>query len=479
MKLYLRIFVAYFLLLGLAGYYLYALSVNEIKPAMRQSSEEILVDVANLLAEIVEAEFSATAFEQSNFVNEVDDFLNRSMSAKIFSVDKSKSNLRIYITDSNGIVRYHSGAESFFKVGADYSRWNDVYLTLQGKYGARSTEDVPGNVLTSVMYVAAPIIKNNNIIGVLTVGKPGIDIQPFIDRSIANLKRHGLVILFISLFLGIALSYWLTRSIRGLTNYAKAVSEGKDVPLPKVYDSELKLLGNSMEEMRVELEGKNYVEQYVHSLTHELKSPISAINGASELISQEMDTQDFEKLRANIIHGASRLNDFVNRLLDLVRVEKLSVLEGLEQISMKEMIQALIEAKLPQFENKDVEIVFNADNTSVMGDKFLLRQCVDNLLQNALDFSFKGAVVVVECTESDSIIEVTVSDEGEGIPDYATDRILERFYSLPRPNGASKSSGIGLSFVKQVVQLHHGELSVLNKPSRGVIAKISLLKCIP
>ncbi len=476
MKLYLRIFVAYFLLLGLAGYYLYTLSVNEIKPAMRQSSEEILVDVANLLAETVEAEFSTAAFEESNFVNEVDDFLNRSISAKIFSVDKSNSNLRIYITDSNGIVRYYSGPESFSKVGADYSQWNDVYLTLQGKYGARSTEDVPGNVLTSVMYVAAPIIKNDDIIGVLTVGKPGIDIQPFIDRSISNLKRHGLVILFISLVLGIALSYWLTRSIRGLTNYAKAVSEGKDVALPKVYDSELELLGNSMEEMRVELEGKNYVEQYVHSLTHELKSPISAINGASEIISQEMDVQDFEKLRTNIIHESSRLNDFVNRLLDLVRVEKLSVLDDLEQISIKKMIQEIIETKFSQFIAKEIEIILNANDVSVMGDRFLLKQCVDNLLQNALDFSPKGAAVVVECTKNKSSIEVTVSDEGEGIPDYATDRIFERFYSLQRPGGTSKSSGIGLSFVKQVVQLHHGELSVLNKSPKGVIAKISLPK---
>lgn len=474
MKLYLRIFVAYFLLLGLAGYYLYTLSVNEIKPAMRQSGEEILVDVANLLAETVEEEFSSTAFEEGSFVSEVDDFLNRSMSARIFSIDKSKSNLRIYITDSNGIVRYYSGPESFSKIGSDYSQWNDVYLTLQGKYGARSTEDVPGNVLTSVMYVAAPIIKNDEIIGVLTVGKPGIDIQPFIEQSINNLKRHGLVILFISLALGIVLSYWLTHSIRGLTHYAKAVSEGKNVSLPKIYDSELKLLGNSMEEMRVELEGKNYVEQYVHSLTHELKSPISAIDGASELISQGMDAQDFEKLKANIVHEASRLNDVVNRLLDLVRVEKLSVLEGIQQVSMREIIEELIETKLPQCSRKGVEITVNIDDISVMGDRFLLRQCVDNLLQNALDFSLEGGAIVVECIEGDSTVEIVVSDEGEGIPDYAIDRIFERFYSLQRPNGASKSSGIGLSFVKQVVKLHHGELSVFNKSSRGVMAKINL-----
>lgn len=478
MKLYLRIFIVYFLLLGLAGYYLYTLSINEIKPAMRQSSEEVLVDVANLLAEIIEPEFSRIDFDQSDFRREVDDFLSRSMTATIFSVDKSRSNLRIYITDAKGIVRYHSGENARTIIGQDYSRWNDVYLTLKGRYGARSTEDISGNPLSTVMYVAAPILREGEIIGVLTVGKPGIDVQPFIDRSIANLKKHGIFILIISLMLGIALSYWLTQSIRRLTNYAKAVSKGESATLPTTYDNELKLLGNSMEEMRQELEGKNYVEQYVHSLTHELKSPISAINGASELISQQMDEQDFNTLKNNILGESARLNDFVNRLLDLVRVEKLSVLDSVEPVQIGDVVQDVIETKRSQFDAKHVDLSFESKSKSepclVMADRFLLKQCLDNLLQNALDFSPEESSVDIDCYQKESVVEVNIMDSGDGIPEYALERIFERFYSLNRPNGAPKSSGIGLSFVKQIIQLHNGDIWVKNRSSGGVIATICL-----
>ncbi|MFL0797786.1 MAG: two-component system sensor histidine kinase CreC [Cellvibrionaceae bacterium] len=476
MKLYLRIFIAYFLLLGLSGYYLYSLSVNEIKPAMRQSSEEILVDTANLLAEIIGPEFKAKDFEQSLFVREVENFLDRSISANIFSIDKSRSNLRIYITDHKGIVRYHSGLDYRGQIGKDYSQWNDVYLTLRGKYGARSTEDITGNPMSTVMYVAAPILDDEKIIGVLTVGKPGVDIQPFIDRSINKLKKNGLIILIISVVLGVFLSYWLTRSIRELTNYAKAVSNGQTVSLPPVYDTELQLLGESMEAMRSELEGKNYVEQYAYSLTHELKSPISAIKGASELLSQEMDSQDFQKLKNNIRQESSRLNDFVTRLLDLVRVEKIEILENLDQISLKELIGDVIESKRLQLNNRSVQLEQDVDDVNCMGDNFLLKQCLDNLIQNALDFSFDGSTIAVTCKVKGTTIEITVSDEGEGIPEYAIERIFERFYSLSRPNSGLKSSGIGLSFVKQAVQLHQGRIFVSNRSPSGVIATIILPK---
>jgi len=96
----------------------------------------------------------------------------------------------------------------------------------------------------------------------------------------------------------------------------------------------------------------------------------------------------------------------------------------------------------------------------VRGERFLLRQAVSNLLQNAIDFSPQGGEVSLECRVADRAFEVNIVDQGEGIPDYAWDRIFERFYSLPRPGGAQKSTGLGLNLVKEAVELHGGSVSI-------------------
>ena len=89
------------------------------------------------------------------------------------------------MTDAKGIVLLDSSGVA---VGQDYSRWNDVYLTLRGEYGARSTRSDPDDASSSVMYVAAPIRDNGKIIGVVTVAKPNSSLQPYVDRTERRLR---------------------------------------------------------------------------------------------------------------------------------------------------------------------------------------------------------------------------------------------------------------------------------------------------
>jgi two-component system sensor histidine kinase CreC len=90
----------------------------------------------------------------------------------------------------------------------------------------------------------------------------------------------------------------------------------------------------------------------------------------------------------------------------------------------------------------------------------LLRQAVSNLLQNAIDFSPEGGVIEIDCRFAGDQVEIDLVDRGEGIPDYAWSRIFERFYSLPRPGGGQKSTGLGLNFVNEAIELHGGDVSI-------------------
>lgn len=472
MSLTLRIFLAYFVIVGAAGIIFLNVFMSELKPGMRQSSEDSLVDTANILAELVSHDFANNPDSLERFSPAITQFLNRKYKAEISSVNKQSSHLRIYITDANGIVRYDSSGKD---VGADYSRWNDVYLTLRGKYGARSTKTDPNDEFSTVMHVAAPILKDNSIVGVLTVAKPNFSVQPFIDNAYKKVLQQGILLVILSLSVALTIAYLLTRSIRKLVTYADDVSHGKAARLPTVYESELSNLASSIENMRTELEGKEYVEKYVYALTHELKSPIAAIKGASELLSPQMPAADQEKFIANIDNEVHRIDIMVNRLLSLVAVEKQEELKIVESVEIVPICQSIINSKQVQLSAKKLSVNLEyTDSPNLLGDSFLLCQAVDNLLQNAIDFADVDSQILISIEFEKDII-ISISNKGALIPDFAMTRIFERFYSLPRPSSNLKSSGLGLCFVKQIAILHGGNIQ-LNNTKHGVVARLTLKK---
>lgn len=483
MSVNLRIFIGYFIIVVIAGTVFLNVFMSELKPGMRQSSEDSLIDTANLLAELVSPEFIENPHHLPHFTDALEHFLLRAYQAKISSINKKSSALKVYITDEKGIVRYDSSNQN---VGDDYSQWNDVYLTLRGSYGARSTLSDPDDSLSTVMHVAAPIKSGDKIIGVLTVAKPNFSVQPFIDMAYKKIVERGILLIIVSLIIALTISFLITRSIRKLVKYADDISHGKKASIPMVYESELAALASSINNMRIELEGKDYVEKYVHALTHELKSPVSAIKGASEILNSAMlmSAQEQGKFIGNIQFEAERIDDMVNRLLSLVTVEKQQTLEQIKKLDIIKVIEQVIQTKTVQLINLDIAIEKEMpEKLFIQGDAFLLSQAIDNLLQNAIDFSHSKCCINIQVVVSEQI-KITIQDQGSGIPEYALDKIFDRFYSLTRPNTQKKSSGLGLCFVKQIAALHQGAVELKNNTAiknnlesnqkTGVIASLFL-----
>jgi len=111
----------------------------------------------------------------------------------------------------------------------------------------------------------------------------------------------------------------------------------------------------------------------------------------------------------------------------------------------------------------------------VEGDAFLLTCALSNLLENAIDFSPEGGTVEVGLhLASHRTVEVSVRDRGPGVPEYALDKVFEKFYSLARPHSGKKGTGLGLAFVAEVAELHRGRVSLTNAPGGGAIARLEL-----
>jgi two-component system sensor histidine kinase CreC len=458
MKIGLRILLGYFLIVGLAAWFLLNVFVEEVKPGVRSTLEDTLRETAQLLAEVVAGDLR-------------DGKPDAALQATMGGVARRELDYRITVTDAQGIVRFDSDSRH---VGQDYSQWNDVYRTLRGQYGARMTRDNPADERSVVMYVAAPVRDGQSIIGVLTVAKPISSVQAIVERSQRRMLRYGAVLLGLSLLIGAAVTWRMAHTVGKLMDYVEAVLAGRKAVLPKLGGSEISTLGRAMDAMRAKLEGKEYVETLMHTLAHELKSPIAAIQASAELLEEDMAVEERRHFLANIQSQNSRQRQLIDKLLVLVRVEKQQGLDTAEAVDIAALLQDVAGDFRARLAERSLSLGIAASaQLRVQGDPLLLRQAVGNLLDNAISFAPAHSTVRIEAQHHGDMVDITVSDSGAGVPDYAVQRIFERFYSLPRADGA-KSTGLGLPFVREVAALHGGSVQVANGEQGGCRASLRL-----
>ena len=476
MRVGLRVLFGYFLIVALAAVLLAQVFVQQIKPGVRQAMEDTLIDTANLLAELAADDIKAGTLAEGRFAAAVAATQKRDVGAEIHGFDKLRTAYRITVTDARGIVIYDSEGKD---VGRDNSQWNDVARTLRGRYGARSSPEFPGDDRSTVMHVAAPVFdENQRIIGVLTVAKPNRIVEPFIVRSQKKVRDAGIGLLVAALAVGALVAWWLSSQLGRLRRYADAVTRGERASVPQAH-GEFGVLGQALATMREKLEGKQYVEEYVHALTHELKSPLAAIRGSAELLHDDgarMGAAERTRFIGIIREQGDRLAQMVDKLLALAAVEHRQRIESPRPVAVAGLVEAAAGDFATSADAAGVRIDIGAIDPAlqVSGDRFLLRQALGNLIDNAIAFSPQGGVVKLDASLDRERITLQVRDVGPGVPDYARGRIFERFYSLARPEGGSRSSGLGLPFVAEVAALHGGIARLQDADGGGTRAVIEL-----
>lgn len=484
MNIAIRLFAGYFLIVGLAAWFVVNIFAKEVEPGVRQATEDTLVDTANVFAELVAGELASGGMndrdrrkpgDRGAFAAGIERALARRVAARIYDVDKTRVELRVLLTDARGTVVYDSAGDSASNaLGADYSQWRDIARVLRGEYGARSTRADPDDPQSSVMYVAAPVMHEARLVGVVSVAKPANSLQPYADRARERMRRAGFWLLLASGLTGVAFTLWLTWSLNRLRDYARTVAAGGRALPPTGGGRQLSELARALAEMRARLDGKQYVEHYVQSLAHEMKSPLTAIRASAELLAAQ-PLGEAGRFAGHIDEQAERLQQTIERMLLLARIEQLQAPEGIARIAAGELADEVVAGRRAQAADKRLELtVAGAREALLDGDRYLLRQALANLVDNAIDFSPTGASVNIDIVADTGSVRFAVRDAGPGVPDFALPRLFERFYSLPRPDGGRKSTGLGLAFVREVARLHGGEASVCNAPGGGALAALTL-----
>lgn len=446
--------------------------IADLDPRYRESAEESMIDTAHAIASIVALEVEDGVIHPDRLRLGLRGLYTRTFDAEIFGVRKTHVDLRIIIANRAGTVIYDSFDRD---EGADYSNWRDVNLTLAGQYGARTTVEDPNDRRSEVMYVAAPVLWKDRIVGVVSVGKPTKDFEPFLANARSKVVAVGLTAgVAVLLFAGIV-SIWLMRPFVLIQDSVRLLRTHGSAGLPRLGRRVRSVIGTAFEEMRDALAGRTYTEQYVQSLTHEIKSPLSAIRGAAELLQEPMPEAERTRFTANIREQTLRIQEVVDRLLELSGLEKQRRLESVAPVAVDDLVEGVTSAAQALAGRRSVTLEIQGERgAKVRGDAFLLHRALMNLVQNAIDFAPSESMVTIGVRTGRKTVDIEVRDRGPGLPEFARERVFERFYSLPRPDTGKKSTGLGLSFVEEIAALHRGSVTIDNHSEGGAVATLSV-----
>lgn len=472
MSLRLRLAVLLIAIFCLGDWLLVRTALEEVRPRYLESTEESLVDASRLLAALVEAQVRGDAPDPAPLRAAFAAVRRQAFSAQVYSLKKTQLDLRVYVTDAAGRVVFDS--DDGRAEGADYSRWNDVQRTLRGAYGARATEAEPGNPESLVLYIAAPIRRGDDLVGVLSVGKPTRAIGTLVvaaQRRLLLYALGGSLVLLLALLLA---AHWVVAPIERLTDYARAVRDGRPAKLPPLPGRTLRDLGTAFAEMRESLEGRQHLERTTQALAHGIKAPLAAVRGAAELLGEDLPAEDRRRFLEHLRAESGRIEQIVERLLRLSALEAQGTLQTRARLDLRALLEQIAETFRVTVAAAGVELRVAAEPVAVAGDAALLQEALTNLVQNALEFTPRGGRVTLGACVRDEVACFTVTDTGPGVPEYALARVFERFYSLERPGTGRKSTGFGLSLVREIAHLHGGEAALANRPEGGAVATLTL-----
>lgn len=216
---------------------------------------------------------------------------------------------------------------------------------------------------------------------------------------------------------------------------------------------------------------------FIANISHELKTPIGALSILSEaVLGASDDPNAIVKFATRMQTEAKRLSDLVQEIIDLSRLQDDDPLKNAKVLNLADLISEAIDGSRMAAEARNISLTFTKlGDFEVLGDRRQIEMAVSNLVENAINYSPNGTRVAVALRKQDALAEISISDQGVGIPEKDIERIFERFYRVdPARSRATGGTGLGLSIVKHVVSNHGGDISVWSVEGAGSTFTIRL-----
>ena len=220
-------------------------------------------------------------------------------------------------------------------------------------------------------------------------------------------------------------------------------------------------------------------EDFISSVSHELKTPIAAVRMLAETLKRGKVKEESRKNQyyEMIMRESDRLTRFINKILDFARIEKGGKIFYFEKSDIKDLLKTALDIYKDEAQDENLKLSLNSEPGDVYADidKDAIIQVVLNLMDNAYKYSKEEKTITLTLRKSDKNIFIEVQDKGIGIPKEDVEKVFDKFYRVDKySTGKVKGSGLGLPFVKSVIDAHSGKIALESELGKGTKFIISL-----
>jgi signal transduction histidine kinase len=413
----------------------------------------------------------------------------------------AENQTRLILVDSKGVVLADTqdtwGGQRLKVLPGDNEQPSSRSSTHTGQFYAPNGD--------TYLYAAAPV-------GLVEQG-PGyiVEVTPRKTPSVSLLSElsrgflvAGIVALLVALVLGIFITRSVTLPLQRIAKATSAIAAGDyEHRVEQRGPPEIKRVATSFNVMIDQVENsQRAIRDFVSNVSHELKTPLTSIQGFSQAI-MEGATQDeaAQRRAAGIIHQeANRMTRLVEDLLDLARIDSGQIVMNKTPLDLSQILTRTVEHLLPQAVQKKVKLVRNwNDLPQVVGDGDRLAQVFTNLIDNAVRHTPENGQVTISSnvarglprprrvrpglvsseattapTERGDFVEISITDTGPGIPPDDLARIFERFYQVDKSRKKNPGTGLGLAIVKEIIDAHGGYIRAQSEVGQGTTLTVVL-----
>lgn len=359
--------------------------------------------------------------------------------------------------------------------GRPEDRWplvasrREVREALAGRPSAytRLREEHPSVIL----FVTEPVRHRGEVAGVVYVTR---STQPVLEELYKI--RTGLTLvmgiaIFLTALVTFVLAWSISRPITRLARAARRIAAGeRDVVVPVGGSGEVRELSSAFATMTRELDHRlRYISEFAADVAHELKSPLTSIRGAAELLAEGAadDPETRERFLRNILLDAERLDRLVSRLLELSRID--ASREPMGEVDLAGLVGRVVDRT--QSPDPKIAVRAPAAMPRLRGREADLERALLNLVENAIRFSPPGGTVTIEIEADHDAVRIAVRDEGPGVPLEHRARIFERFFTT---DAERDGTGLGLSIVRSVAEAHGGRAELDTSSAPGARFVVTL-----
>ena len=319
------------------------------------------------------------------------------------------------------------------------------------------------------------MIDDENV-GYILISQNANDVKTAINERKTFVIRTAILIAVVIFIFSLVLNRYFLKPIKNLVSYTENIKEKskKKIDIKSLIkrNDELGTLSLSLDEMTNELQKRvNTAENFSTDLVHEIRNPLASLKSASELLEVTNSNPEREKLTKILTHDVERIERLITDYSQMLKDEVAITRESMKILDLKKIADSVVDDFNAIYNSKrginiDLQFKNSGEKFNIKGIENRIEQVLANLLENSISFSKDNQNIVVKLSQKkDGKISLSVIDEGIGFKEKNTDKIFKRFYSN-RPDKFGEHSGLGLNIVKNLVDLHGGQVIASNNVNK-------------